>query len=144
MSSLEARLKLWYLFRSGSKTLFEPRHENMRKLRYIDRTIPLLPQSKIFKPLFSGRPARFGSDLVGTLEDGFYPDAALTVPSFFSTACKKPPVFKDAVPAHVTGFHMKSMATYRCLTGGQPIGNPHLFCLANGHWSKRRFSCGST
>ena len=45
---------------------------------YIDSTFPLLPKSKIFKPvaIFCGCTARFVSDLVGNPEDRFSRDRA--------------------------------------------------------------------
>ena len=45
---------------------------------YTDSTIPLLPKSKIFKPVatFCGFTARFVLDLVGNPEDGFSHDEA--------------------------------------------------------------------
>lgn len=59
----------------------------------------------------------------------------------YTTACHKPPSFNDAVVDVVSGTHLKSVASYKCLPEYTLQGNPNLVCLANGRWSERQFKC---
>lgn len=61
--------------------------------------------------------------------------------SSFLEACYDPPGFDYAVIDVSTGMLFKNAITFKCMQGYLLEGDPTIVCQANGHWSKRKFTC---